>query len=263
MVDPGDLCVLADVKAWLNQGSHAVTGISKASNAVVTALAHNLQTGQQIIITGVVGMTQINGVVITPTVIDANSFYANLDTSGAGFTAYSSGGLFGPDDVILQRLITAMSQECRTFTGRNFDVQTYTEKRSGKGYDQHVLFLREYPVVSITSLSIDSNAVSARVGTGNGFTFTNELQNAAVALYGYTFPRGVNNIQVVYSAGYSSLPHDLTQSCIELVAYRYASRGRIGHQSKSLAGETVSFITTELPDTVKKVWDRYKKVIYD
>jgi len=264
MVDPGDLCTLADVKAWLKQGSVAVTGISKAANAVISAPAHNIQTGIQIILTGVLGMTQINGLVLTPTVIDENSFYANLDTSGIGFTAYTSGGFFGADDVLLQNLITAMSEACRNYTSRIFNIETYTETHSGKGYGQREMFLREYPVVSITSVTIDGNTISARVGNGNGYNYSNDLQNAEIVLYGYEFTRDVNNVVIVYSAGYDTLPRDLWQSGVELVAYRYKSSDKIGFRSKTLAGETTSFITSELPDSVKAVWDRYvKRVIYD
>jgi hypothetical protein len=68
-----------------------ITGITQATNAVVTAVAHGYATGQRIKITGVVGMTQINEYAVTITSLTANTFSTDLDTTS--FTAYSSGGL--------------------------------------------------------------------------------------------------------------------------------------------------------------------------
>ena len=256
----GDLCTLADVKSWLGLGSHAVTGITKAANAVITSAAHNLQTGQQTILTGVFGMTQINGLVLTVTVIDANSFYANLDTSGTGFSAYTGGGFFGSDDVMLQRLITGASQAFRTYTGRNFDVQTYTEKRSGSG--QRTLFLRQFPIQSITSLTVDGVAIPAITGNvyipgASGYLYTPEY----ITVFGYEFTRGRDNISVTYSAGYTTIPYDLAQAAIELVCFKYKEKDRIGHASKSLGGETVSFIIKALPESAQLVLDKYNGVL--
>lgn len=76
-----------------------VTGITKANPAVVTSAAHALVAGQVIRFADVVGMTEINGLrakVAAP--VNANDFTLdeldgdNLDTSGAGYSAYVSGG---------------------------------------------------------------------------------------------------------------------------------------------------------------------------
>lgn len=68
----------------------SVTGISSAVQAVVTVGAHSLNVGDPIIITGVIGMTQINNLIgfvyaTTPTTITTN-------INSVAFTGYSSGG---------------------------------------------------------------------------------------------------------------------------------------------------------------------------
>jgi len=69
--------------------------ISAATQAnpvqITTSAAHGLSTGNMALITGVVGMTQLNDRIYTVTVIDATRF--TLDgVDGTGFTAWSSGG---------------------------------------------------------------------------------------------------------------------------------------------------------------------------
>lgn len=74
-----------------------ISGITAANPAVVTTSgAHGYSTGDEVIIEGVAGMTEINGGVFSITVLTSTTFSlqtlagSNFDSSG--FTAYSSGG---------------------------------------------------------------------------------------------------------------------------------------------------------------------------
>jgi hypothetical protein len=69
----------------------AISGISKANPGVVTTSApHGLTTGDVVCIRSVGGMTQVNDLYFTATVIDATNFSIGVDTSG--YTTYTSGG---------------------------------------------------------------------------------------------------------------------------------------------------------------------------
>lgn len=69
-----------------------VTGITKATLAKVTATAHGLSVGDPVFITGVSGMTQINGLIGFVTAVnDANNVTISINTTA--FSAYSSGGV--------------------------------------------------------------------------------------------------------------------------------------------------------------------------
>lgn len=72
--------------------SGTITGIAQPTNPTqITSVAHNLSTGAVIQISGVVGMTQLNGNFYTITVINANTF--SLDgIDNTAFGAYTSGG---------------------------------------------------------------------------------------------------------------------------------------------------------------------------
>lgn len=72
-----------------------ISAITQANPAAVTATGHGYLTGQQIIINGVTGMTQVNNFngagIFTITKVDADHFTLNgIDSTG--YTTYSSGG---------------------------------------------------------------------------------------------------------------------------------------------------------------------------
>ena len=80
----------------------AVSGISQANPGVVTTnLAHGLTTGAVLDLTGIVGMTALNGVAFTATVLTPTTFSVGINTTGYG--AYVSGGMLVPNprDVIV------------------------------------------------------------------------------------------------------------------------------------------------------------------
>jgi hypothetical protein len=70
--------------------TRTITAITKANPGKVTATGHGYNTGDIVQISGVVGMTPVNGRLFTVTVVDVNNFTIGVDTSG--FTAYTSGG---------------------------------------------------------------------------------------------------------------------------------------------------------------------------
>ena len=73
-----------------------VTGITNANPGVMTTnLNHGYTTGQVINVTGVVGMSGINGVPLTITVITENSFSLGINTTSSG--TYTSGGVVTPN----------------------------------------------------------------------------------------------------------------------------------------------------------------------
>ena len=68
-----------------------ITGISQASEAVVTA-THALSIGDIVVISGVVGMTQINNKVVRVGAINTTVDFTCEDLDSTGFTAWASGG---------------------------------------------------------------------------------------------------------------------------------------------------------------------------
>ena len=72
-----------------------ISGATKANPCVLTATAHGLAVGTVGVISGVVGMTELNGVAAVVMAQDTNSItLGGIDSSA--FTDYVSGGTFTP-----------------------------------------------------------------------------------------------------------------------------------------------------------------------
>lgn len=79
-----------EIKSYIGVNSKAITGISQAASAVVTVGAHTFVVGDAVTFSGVIGMTQINGLTGIVTAIAATTITVNINSTG--FTVYSSGG---------------------------------------------------------------------------------------------------------------------------------------------------------------------------
>lgn len=90
--------------------SGGISAITQANPAVVTSTSHGLATGAEIEITGVVGMTQVNGNTYRITAIDADTFRLE-GTDSTGFTAYTSGGTWTVNGDLLKYKVTANNRD--------------------------------------------------------------------------------------------------------------------------------------------------------
>ena len=111
------------------------------------------------------------------------------------------------DDLLLTRLINQISGATLNYLARpSITQQTYTELRDGVG--NYRLVLRNWPVISITSLTVGSQTIPAATTlTSSGYTLATWDGTSAglpqeITLRGYQFSRGRGNIQIVYTAGY-------------------------------------------------------------
>jgi len=105
-------------------------------------------------------------------------------------------------DAVLELLIDAASARIIGYCGRNFRVNTYTEYHNGDGKDR--LFLKQFPVISVTSLydSYDRTYAAADLIATTDYIVMEE-RGEIILEYLY-FNTGLKNIRVIYSAGYES-----------------------------------------------------------
>ena len=84
-------------KGQITEGNKTITGITAANPAVVTSSSHGYSNGDFVIITGVVGMTQVNGKTFKVADKTTNTFELQdvdgTDINSSAYTAYSSGGI--------------------------------------------------------------------------------------------------------------------------------------------------------------------------
>lgn len=80
--------------------SASISGITQANPCVITTSApHGINVGSRIALSGIVGMTQLNGTTQTVSAVTSTTLTLG-DVNSTGYTAYSSGGTIVPDIVM-------------------------------------------------------------------------------------------------------------------------------------------------------------------
>ncbi len=159
------------------------------------------------------------------------------------------------DDVLLQRLLDAASSAIENYLKRSVLLATYSETFDGQG--GRTCVMKQFPVSLVRGVWVDGNQIPQAITFGDsGFRFTEDV----VLLTGYSFSRGLQNVSIVYDAGYAVVPDSIQQAVIELVGLRYKERDRIGFVSKSIAGETVTFVQKDLTPAITFYLNAFRRV---
>jgi hypothetical protein len=164
-------------------------------------------------------------------------------------------------DALISDLITRVSKYIKVYCERDILSKDYTEYHNGHG--SNYLLLNQYPITAITSIhdDLDRNFDASTLIDSDDIIFTtgtNEALAGIVYLDGFSFSCGKNNIKVIYTAGYASVPADLEQACIRMVIAEM--RDGTEGQMIRLSGNGEEFLPINLRREAMKVLDRYKKV---
>lgn len=168
-------------------------------------------------------------------------------------------------DSELLRLIPVVDQFVEQYCNRVLEQATVTEYHSGRS-GQTVLKLDRYPVASITSLHDDAfRLYGADTLLPTSDYVLTEPKAGIVRLDGTTFDEGLNNIKVVYVAGFAPASKEmklLEEAAIELLwlARDKGDKSLLGLQSRSIADGRVDTFNTDWPAGVKEILDGFKKV---
>lgn len=181
----------------------------------------------------------------TPTVLSTiDSVKLKLGITGAA------------SDALLQQYVTAACQTVESWLGRIIGSNTYTKVLNGNGHRS--AFLGQFPITAVSAVVVDGVSIPADpAATGYGYVF-DEL---AIYLRGCAFSKGVQNISITYTAGYATIPTDISESVDEIVILNYNRRSHVDTSSKSLAGETVSYIQADMPKSAMSRLNNYKLVV--
>ena len=167
-------------------------------------------------------------------------------------------------DAVLNALVANASAMVEQFCNRVFAQASYTDVLNGTG--KSVISLRNSPITAIASVTVDTVAqLPAPNAISPGFVF--DTQTVYLRGGGYpsgsfgfsgSFSKGVQNVVVTYTAGFATIPLDVAQACIELVAMKYAKRNRIDKQSETLGTQqTISYTMADVPASVKTALQPY------
>ena len=175
---------------------------------------------------------------------------------------------------VLTALVNSASALIERHCGRVFEQANYTETRNGNGAD--AIYLRQGPIISVQSVTVDGVSIPPAPDTiSYGYVFSGHK----LYLRGYArvapgtpgtmvgsvgcFRRGIQNVVIAYSAGYATIPADLNQACVELVADKFAKRKRIDEKSQTTGQQmTASYDLSDISARVKTVLSSYILPMY-
>lgn len=160
---------------------------------------------------------------------------------------------FTTDDDFIGTLITSVSAQIESYCDRILAEHTVTEYLDGDG--KSVIILSEYPINSITTIhdDVDRAYTSSTLIASTDYSYDD---NGIVKLDGITTSIGINNIKIIYSAGYKVLPADLAMAVKKLVAYEYLLAKAGANSMKSENSEQLEAMKKE----AYEVLDGYKKI---
>ena len=162
-----------------------------------------------------------------------------------------------PDDTrfdsVIGKLITASSRQVEGYCNRRLEICAFTENYDGNASD--ILFLKNTPIVSVTSLSMDDEPFQAEEF---------KVYDDYVRLVSRLFTRGDLNISIEYSAGWfdaetESPPADVEDACIQLVAFKFGLRGAEGLAERRVNQSTDRFAGAAIPLSVAIILDKYRR----
>lgn len=168
------------------------------------------------------------------------------------------------DDAITQQHITNASFFANKHTGRILAKQTFTEYYDGDGSD--ILFLDNYPIVSITTVHQDSDRAFGSDTLIAATDYLTYADNRKLVGIGTRWFKDIQTIKVVYVAGYTigSIPEDLVNAITMLVDFWFKEfdAHRFGVTS---TGTDTNRITYEknIPKEIKEMLNPYvKRVVF-
>lgn len=183
-------------------------------------------------------------------------------------------------DSALEGIIEAVSAGAESHTGRALMARDYSPDPADPAYDPdnavfdgyggETLALPQYPVQSLTGLSLNGLALAPASGVSPGWVLNR--RSGMVSLVGGVFTPGLGNVAVAYRAGYETAPADLAQAAVEWAAAKVLDShlaGNLGGKRLGLRSEalpdglgTRSFESGALPAAVRAVLDRYRKAVF-
>ena len=166
----------------ITEGNKTITGITQANPAVVTSSSHGYSNGDFVIISGVVGMTEVNGKTFKVADKTTNTFELQnvdgTDINSSAYTAYSSGGIANKIYQITTEYTTAQLFDLKFAQSADVMYLTHNShevmKLSRTGHTSWTLaavdFAETGPYMDVNTT--DTTLTPASSGTGTGVDIT-------------------------------------------------------------------------------------------
>ncbi len=165
-------------------------------------------------------------------------------------------------DAIIDALIPKVSELVKNYCRRTFVDYVNDNKTqvSNGGYGSS-LFVKEYPILTVSEVGYSVDYGQNYVPLAEFTDYVVDWENDCIlSLSVDGFPKLTNGYQIIYTAGYESIPDDLKLAVMDLLTY-YIKNDMAVHSPKAPGTNSVQveYITTSaLPAHIRRVLDLYK-----
>ena len=166
---------------------------------------------------------------------------------------------FNSDDSdLIEDLINRVSTMFESYMDRNIITREYTERHDGNGV--MALFPKQSKITTISGIwdDYDWNFTDDELIDADEYTITDD--EGYIVFKNISLGNYKQNIKIIYTAGYTTTPDDLVQSCITEVSRMFKNRLEVDITAQTLADGSVSYSAkTFLPITVSTL-NKYKRI---
>jgi hypothetical protein len=268
-----DLCLLSDVKGWLNVPAATVAEDALFSRLVTAVSADFLAAIARPDLAPEVTYTEVragNGKCylytrhwpinsVTSVTVDGQTIPASTDGVVAGWWLEAN---LDPEN----RVKITLAGSGYKFSKNSSIVIVYKAGYANVLVTNEQANIPASPYAITVAKATDFIADSGITFVIGGGALTKVAVNPAASQYAvsslgvYTFAAADTGKGVYISYQTLGVPADIRQAVIEWVSYRYKSRQWIGQTSKSLqpGGEHISFQSVPMPETTRAVIEQYR-----
>jgi hypothetical protein len=193
---------------------------------------------------------------------DVNSVKTYLGISGS------------TDDSLIEMLINQMTDWTENYCGgRRFKDTTYTneiyESRFAKESSdfpqlarskEYWVSLVNYPITATTPVAVSMRSGNTDYTVLDSTNYDVYEKRGQIYLYG-GIPWIRKALKITYSAGYATIPTDLSMACIQLVCKLYEKRKSQGKKAESIGGASITWADpmNEMDGYTKGTLENYKR----
>ena len=155
----------------------------------------------------------------------------------------------------INNISTAMEIYCGL---EHFTATLYTEYHDGGGYG--LLFPDRYPITTVSGIYDDDSWTWDVDTLIDPTTYRVIDRNRIVLKDGGFFGNYVQNVKLIYTAGFATIPGDLKLACIKEVARLFRTRIDKGVESRSVQVNNIftKYVMDEFMPETRTVLNRYR-----
>lgn len=129
------------------------------------------------------------------------------------------------EQALVELFAKAATGQIQNYCDRLLLMGTYTEVWDGQGSD--LILPKEFPIVSVASIKFASDGGFSGAIALQPQTYS--VTEECISLRGGVLtPNGVGQLQVIYDAGYATIPMDLQLACVRQIQYMWGQTGKQG-----------------------------------